>query len=530
LGTSETVSEYADLFAPIDRKARLYQRKAHFQGVQRPALSRFMPSNGATESVMPALPGRSGPTAKLALRELTEQTFLQQLAPVGALVNAQGELLYLQGRTGMYLEPTPGEAGISNVLKMARAGLRRDLTLALHQASSEQKTVRVNGLNVKTNGHFTLVNLSVCPVLAILDTPLYLVMLEAAPNPVLTASGLAPDPALSAGVDNLDLKGDASALIAELSEALRVKEEYLRSANEELETSNEELKSSNEEMQSVNEELQSSNEELETSKEELQSINEELNTVNTELQSKVMDMSRVNNDMNNLLAGTGIGTIFVDHSLRILRFTPTVEKIINLIPSDVGRPVGHIVSNLVGYSDLVADVKAVLKTLVPKEITVQTLDAKTFIMRIRPYRTLENVIEGAVITFVDITEMEQTRNELKHANALARLAVVVRDAIDAMTVQDLDGRIIAWNPGAVRLYGWTELEALQLNVRARIPKAQQPEALERVQQLSQAQTLEPYRTQRLAKDGQVVEVTLTASALVNETGRIYAIATTERRL
>ena len=156
---------------------------------------------------------------------------------------------------------------------------------------------------------------------------------------------------------------DVDARIAALKQELRAKEEYLQTTNEELETSNEELKSSNEEMQSVNEELQSTNEELETSKEELQSVNEELATVNAELQTKVADLSRANNDMNNLLAGTGIGTVFVDHQLRILRFTPAVTQVINLILSDVGRPVGHIVSNLAGYDRLVADVQAVLDSL-----------------------------------------------------------------------------------------------------------------------------------------------------------------------
>jgi two-component system CheB/CheR fusion protein len=201
---------------------------------------------------------------------------------------------------------------------------------------------------------------------------------------------------------------------------LQAKEEYLQAANEELETSNEELKSSNEEMQSVNEELQSTNEELETSKEELQSINEELATVNTELQTKVSDLSRVYNDMNNLLAGTGIATIFVDHSLRILRFTPTATLIINLILSDIGRPVGHIASNLMGYEHLLSDVQAVLKNLTPKEIDVQTLERKWYTMRILPYRTLDNVIEGAVITFVDITEMVRIREELRNANELSK--------------------------------------------------------------------------------------------------------------
>ena len=275
---------------------------------------------------------------------------------------------------------------------------------------------------------------------------------------------------------------DVDARIAALKQELRAKEEYLQTTNEELETSNEELKSSNEEMQSVNEELQSTNEELETSKEELQSVNEELATVNAELQTKVADLSRANNDMNNLLAGTGIGTVFVDHQLRILRFTPAATQIINLILSDVGRPVGHIVSNLVGYDRLVADVQAVLDTLVPKEVEVQTKAGAWYLLRIRPYRTLDNVIEGAVITFIDITEMKKAQEALRESEALRRLAVVVRDAHDAITVQDLEGRILAWNPGAERMYGWSEAEALAMNIRDLIPESQREEALAVVRQ------------------------------------------------
>jgi two-component system CheB/CheR fusion protein len=323
---------------------------------------------------------------------------------------------------------------------------------------------------------------------------------------------------------------DTDARIAALQQELRAKEEYLQTANEELETSNEELKSSGEEMQSVNEELQSTNEELETSKEELQSINEELATVNSELQTKVADLSRVNNDMNNLLSGTGMGTVFVDYQLRILRFTPTASAIINLIASDVGRPVAHIVSNLMGYDNMVEDAQVVLDTLIPKEVDVQTTDGRWYTMRIQPYRTLDNVIEGAVITFFDITEMMRTRNALKEANDLLRLAVVVRDAHDAITVQDLDGRTIAWNPGAERMYGWSEAEALEMNVRDRIPKELRERALDTLSQLSRAEILEPYFTQRITKDGAVKEVSIISTALVNESGEMYAIATTERAI
>jgi two-component system CheB/CheR fusion protein len=341
------------------------------------------------------------------------------------------------------------------------------------------------------------------------------------------SSAPAAMPAAS-GEDGMQPELDAR--ISALTEELQAKDEYLQSTHEQLESSNEELKSSNEEMQSVNEELQSTNEELETSKEELQSVNEELATVNTELQNKVVDLSRANNDMNNLLAGTGIGTVFVDHQLRILRFTPAASTIINLILSDIGRPVAHIASNLIGYDALVADVKAVLDTLIPSECDVQTSENQWYTMRIQPYRTLDNVIEGAVISFVNITETVQTREALHKANELLRLAVVVRDAHDAIAVQDLDGRILAWNPSAVRLYGWSEAEALLINVRDRIPPGRQEEALAKVHLLNIAEVLEPYRTQRLTKDGAVVEVWMTATALLNEAGQMYAIATTERAI
>ncbi|MFZ1641303.1 MAG: chemotaxis protein CheB [Candidatus Contendobacter sp.] len=530
LGTSETVGESGDLFATLDRKAKLYQRKEDFHGAQRVALGRFLPPLTALDVALPRAAGKTAFPVKLPLRELTEQALLRQVAPAGALVNARGDILYLHGRTGLYLEPTPGETGISNILKMAREGLRRELAMALHQAARTKELVRHPGLRVKTNGDFTTVNLTVRPVTAgpaaTLEALLYLIVLEEAPPSAHESAQ--PTPTVPAGAGAAGPGTDADARIAALEQELRAKEEYLQTTHEELETANEELKSSNEEMQSVNEELQSTNEELETSREELQSVNEELATVNAELQTKVADLSQSNNDLSNLLAGTGIGTVFVDHRLRILRFTPPASKIINLLLSDVGRPVSHLVSNLVGYDRLVADAQAVLDTLAPKEVVVRTTAGQWYTLRIQPYRTLDNVIEGAVITFVDITEMERTREALRQANDQLRLAVVVRDAHDAITVQDLEGRILAWNPGAVRMYGWSEAEALGMNVRDRVPEGLREAALADVLKLCQAEILEPYRTQRIAKDGTVLDVSMVSTALVNETGRRYAIATTER--
>jgi two-component system CheB/CheR fusion protein len=401
LGTSETVGDFMDLFATLDRKAKLYQRRDDLRGAHRPVLGKFLPP--LSERGLTAPPVKPAPDAtEVQLRELTERALLQQFPVSGALISERGDILYLYGRTGRFLELAPGEADM-NILKMAREGLRHALTVALHKAVSRREPVSQAGLRVKTNGDFTAVNLTVRPVAessaALPEAHLFLVILEDAPEvePILSEPSPATRPQ----------SADDVARIATLKQELRAKEEYLQSTVEELETSNEELKSSNEEMQSVNEELQSTNEELETSKEELQSVNEELATVNAELQTKVVDLSRANNDMNNLLAGTGVGTIFVDHQLHIQRFTPTVTQVINLIHTDVGRPVGHIVSNLVGYDRLVEDVQDVLDHLGAKEVQVQTRAGAWYLLRMRPYRTLDNVIEGAVITFTDITEYKK---------------------------------------------------------------------------------------------------------------------------
>jgi len=652
LGTSETVGEYSDIFDILDRKSKLYLRKEDFPGMHRSVLGRYLPAMTILDVQHPKAAEKILVPRKLPMRELTEQALLQQIAPAGALVNGQGNILYLHGRTGMYLEPAQGESGINNILKMAREGLRRDLTTALYKAVSSKEIVRYNGLRVKTNSHYTSVNLTIRPVIndpeSTTETPLFIIIFEEAQSADKTNGDL-----LSVSSDPTS---EEAARILSLKQELRAKEEFLQTANEELETSNEELKSSSEEMQSVNEELQSTNEELETSKEELQSLNEELATVNTELQTKVLDLSRVNNDMNNLLSGTGIGTVFVDHHLRILRFTPAITQIINLIKSDMGRPVSHIVSNLVGYDNLIKDIRLVLDTLIPKEVEVQTIENKWYMLRILPYRTLDNVIEGAVITFVDITEvkekdevLQQTQEQfkklfyeaplgvalidsltghfcevnpmfakivgrsieemlqinwisithaddiqanldksallnageidgfqmekrhikkdgevvwinitisrtkvekkahprhlcmiediterrqaeemLRKANDMLRLAVVVRDSNDAITVQDLNGRIIAWNPGAERMYGWSEAEALLMNISDRVPEKLRKKALADVVKLSQAQILEPYHTQRISKEGNEMEVWITSTALMNEDGQMYAVATTER--
>lgn len=520
LGTSESVGEHRSLFATVDGQAKLFQRQAGAAGgplTGRGTAYRSPMSSPSVRAFTLRAPGR-----RLPLRELTEREVLQHCAAVGVLVNAQGDILFLHGRSGSYLEPAPGESSL-NVLAMAREGLRAALTAALREAVDGNKAVRRPGLRVRTNGSFGDVNLTIRTVsaepAAVPASNLYLVILETPPAaPPTAVPTVATARAAPLGDDPADAGGGH---IASLEAELKSQGEYLEISRHDLEVSNEQLKSTNEAFQSLNEELQSTNEEMETSKEELQSVNEELATVNAELQQRVVELSRSNNDLNNLIAGTGVGIIFVDHQLRIQRFTPEAVALINLIPTDIGRPIEQIVVNTLGYGRLVPDIQRVLDTLIPIEVEVHT--TRTWhLLRIRPYRTLKNVIEGAVITFTDITELKNGQEGLR------RLAAVVRDSRDAIVVQALDGAILAWNPGAERLYGFTEAEALARNIRDLVPLALRDEVLARVKQLGEAASLQPYRSQRIAKDGHLVEIELTATALTNTDRNPYAISTTER--
>jgi two-component system CheB/CheR fusion protein len=517
LGTSETIGGMSSLFTVLDRKQKLYQRANHSYMAKNVSATLPAPPTAAAQQS-----GQKAMRYHIPLQELAEKALLQQVVQAGVLVNRKGDILYLHGRAGMYLEPVTGGLDSYNILKMAREGLQAELIVALHKAVSANDSVRSSGLRVKTNGHFSQVNLSISPVAGDLATEststLFMVVLEDA----------AIQPETSTGVATTSGSLESNAQIAKLEQALLVKDSFIQSASEEQQAAYEELKSVNEELQSINEELQSTNEELETSKEELQSVNEELATTNAELQTKALESSHLNNDMNNLIVGTGIATIFVDLKLNILRFTPGLTKIISLIESDIGRPLKHFTSTLSVYNQLENDLQSMLHSLIPREVEVQTIDGSYYMLRMLPYRTTDNRIEGAVINFINITEHKQAELSLKKANDQLRLATVVRDANDAILLQDLDGNIMAWNGAAQRLYGWSETEALALNIAKLVPEGLQKKELNRIKQLSQKEILETYETKRLTKDGSVIAVWLTATALINETGEVYAIATTER--
>jgi two-component system CheB/CheR fusion protein len=437
LGSSETVGEFVDLFKAVDRKWKLFQ----CQGVPSP---HRIPTNLGPPSLFDARPAPATPAAvrpgrEPSLRELTEQTLLNEHTPACVIVNEKGEVLYIHGRTGRYLEPAAGAASL-NIIRMAREGLGLELATALRKASSQKAAVSYPGLRVKTNGEEATVDLLAKPILdpSTMQGMVMVLFDDVTARHQVEEATAGPGPAQ-----------DQERRIAELERELRTKEEYLQTTIEELETSNEELRSTNEELQSSNEELQSTNEELETSKEELQSVNEELTTVNAELQEKIFLLSRANNDMNNLLAGTGVATIFLDEQLNILRFTPAATEVMNLIQTDVGRPVGHIVPKLT-YERLVADVQGVLDTLVPSEAELQTASGCWYLMRILPYRTLENVIEGAVLTFVDITEQKSAQEKLGELTRVAQQArefaeITIDTVREPLVVLNAQLRIVSAN-------------------------------------------------------------------------------------
>jgi two-component system CheB/CheR fusion protein len=317
--------------------------------------------------------------------------------------------------------------------------------------------------------------------------------------------------------------------IVELEHELQSTRDYLQSIIEEQEGTNEELRSANEEIQSTNEELQSTNEELETAKEELQSTNEELSTVNEELENRNKELSELNNDLSNLLSNVNLPILMLDNSLKIRQFTPPAEKLLNLIGTDIGRPINNIKPNI-DFPDLEEMARDVIENVSHKSIELHDNNDKWFSIRIRPYKTLDNRIDGAVITFVNITDIkdaETRRNALQNEQ---RLATVIRDATDAITLIGFDGNLLAWNPAASELYGYTETEALNLNIQKLIPDNKYDEFRHIFNRLRAGETFLPFPSQRLTKENKVINVLVNASIIKDNKGKIKAIATTEKEI
>ncbi|MGE5222543.1 MAG: CheR family methyltransferase [Omnitrophica WOR_2 bacterium] len=504
LGNSESIGENKNLFGVVDRKYKIFRRKEAPTPVHFKAKARYKPP----ETAVSIFDAGNNPSPPVGLRSWAEKVLLEFHTPACVVIDPKHNILFIHGRTGKYLELVPGDIN-TNLVKIAREGLKTELATALHTAITRKEMVRRLGLQVKTNGDFQPVNLTVRP----LDGPpgmgeLILVVFDETQVPPIETP---KEASITARKNRRE---------AQLEKELQEKDEYLNTIIDELEEANQDLKSANEEMQSSNEELQSANEELETSKEELQSVNEELVTINTELQNKNEELTGLNNDVYNLLASTDIGTIFLDLDLNLRRFTPAIQRIYNFLPADIGRPIGHIVSNL-AYDHLVEDIQQVVNTLVSRAIEVQAKDGAWYLINIRPYRTLENVIDGAVITFVDITQQKRT-------DELLRIGTVIRDSNDAVTMQDFNGKILAWNRGASRMYGWTEAEALTMNSLEMTPESRRAEILALFERLSRGETIGSFETQRVTRDGRTLDVWLTLTALLNDASQPAGIATTER--
>ncbi|UTF50746.1 PAS domain-containing protein [Desulfomicrobium sp. ZS1] len=404
LGSSESINSNTDLFAPIDSKSRLFRRR---ESILTAAKIAFQPS------FVPVLPGISQETTMLKpavnIQSLADQVLLQHFSPPAVLVNNKGDILYISGRTGKYLEPPAGKVNW-NIHAMAREGLRFDLGTAFLKALRHKKAVTVKGLKVTEGETVQTVDLTVQEIQepAALRGMVMIIFTDVATPPKQkTARRSKPGEA-------------GSAKVAELEQELYQCREELRTTREEMQASQEELKSYNEEMQSTNEELQSANEELTTSREEMQSLNEELQTVNAEQQSKMDELTRINDDMRNLLNSTEIVTIFLDNDLHVRRFTPGANKIFKLIPGDVGRPLSDIASDLL-YPEMSEQAAEVLRTLAFSEKQVCTADGRWYAVRIMPYRTMKDIIAGLVMTFTNITSAKELEKELREENEKLRL-------------------------------------------------------------------------------------------------------------
>jgi len=437
LSPSESIGGHVELFKVLDRKWKIYQALASVAST-RTMLATAASWSGEGGGRAPEAAGRK--EARIDCAEHARRALLQSFAPASVLTDAAGNILYVHGDTGKYLRPAPGQATL-NVVEMAREGLQLALRGAFHEVAVGGQSALVRDLLVRTNGDTQGIDLLVRP----------LAESEAGQKMVLISFR---DVALEKSPPaRRRRRPGETRRVEELERELAYTRENLQGTIEEQQATNEELKSTNEEMQSTNEELQSTNEELETSKEELQSVNEELQTVNAELQAKIEQLAGVQNDMKNLFDSIRIGTVFLDANLAIRRFTREATRLYRLVASDVGRPLADIKSNLVDQ-DMVAVARGVLDSLTPREDEVLTQDGLWLLARTLPYRTLDNMIDGVVLTFTDIGDLKKTGEE----NRL--LGAALTAAAYAVVVTDREGVIRFVNPAFTAATGYPAAEVL----------------------------------------------------------------------
>ena len=487
LGASEGIGRQSGLFTVLDNKHRIFVRRDDVVA----SLPSLAPVRWSPERLLrPA--AELAPGAEEGVDREVHRA-LEKYYPAYVVINRQYEIVRFSGRTGRYMDPSPGAASL-NLFTLLHRDLTADARTAVHTATASREVVTQAGIVVPIDGNARLIDLIVEPLLRPGNAELYAV--------AFLDRGLAGGGAPAA---HRDPSNGAAAMM----------ERELHTARQQLQTTVEELKSSSEEYQSANEELQSLNEELETSKEELTSINEELQTINGELNSKNNALTRANSDVKNLLDSTEIAVLFLDSELRIKNFTPSVTEIFNVRESDRGRPITDIVTRL-SHDELRRDVRKVLRTMAVIEREVSIEQRGFFIQRIRPYRTLDNGIDGVVVTLVDITDRK------RHEQASARMAAIVELSLDAIIGLAFAGDILTWNPSAVILLGYSAREAVGKPLAMLLPANPSDEMAKVVRELGAGGRAEHFETRLMSKDRNPVEVSLTLSPVMGDDNTVVA--------
>ncbi len=497
LGSAETLGTQSHFFTPVDSKLKIYKRSST---TQIPELFDFPSSfsRSASTAIEKQIPTKSTPNIQM----LADQMLLQYFSPPGVLVNEKGDIIYISGRTGKYLEPSVGKANM-NIFAMLREGLRNEFPPAFRKAIKRRETVILHNIKVGTNGGTQNLNVNIQWIEK--PEPLNGMVMIIFIDLPKTTNGKIKSIEGEKTLHNLKQ--------SELEEELQRTREEMQNALEEMQTTQEEQKSTNEELQSTNEELQSTNEELTTSKEEMQSLNEELQTVNAELQSKVDEFLRVNNDMKNLLNSTDIATLFLDKELNIRRFTNQATKIFKLIKSDVGRPFTDLVSDL-SYPELADDALEVLRTLVFIEKQIPTKDQRWFSIRIMPYRTFDDRIDGLVITFINNSDIKKLEGELLETDQMHRL--VLNSSSDVIIRLTPDLNVLEFNPEAERFFGKKNRTTVNKNfIQLFIPESKQKKVEKDLKKLMNETSDGRLELQVLAAGDKMVVVEWSVNVLFN---------------
>lgn len=496
LGSSESVGQASDLFVLLERKWKIYTPGSDSKMGQKAVsfVSREAKTEVTEKDVAIPPPKAMDVDIVRVLKAILTQTSM----PTCVVIDDSADIIYIHGRTGRFLEPAEGEVSF-NLLDMARPGLKTSLASGITKVTAERQQCSFDGVRVKNNGSFVDVNLTVRP-LSDLQTGRRGIMLVIFQE-VVAEKMKTPD------TDDEVRPQHSVDELRRMEDELQYTRENLQTTIEELETSNEELKSTNEELQSTNEELQSTNEELETSKEELQSLNEESSTVNQELQSRIDELLAANDDIKNLLDVTEVATIFLDIELKIRRFTPKVADFFHITKSDIGRPIAHFATTLRDVK-LHECAKKVLNDLGHYEVNIDDVSGRRYDMRIRPYRTLNNIIAGVVVTFNDITEYEKLIGALTESEDMWRS--LVENAPMAVCIVT-NGRIAYVNPGAVELLGG---DVLGTDIAERVSKEFRDTFMKQIEMISSHGKAQAAGDEQWVRvDGSTIDVVVSSAPL-----------------